>query len=486
MGDVQLGVGAPAVAPAGTASAGVATAGAARVVVVGSGFAGFHVARALERRLPESAQVTLVSPSDYLLYSPLLPEVSAGAVDPRHIAVPLAQTLRRATPVLGFTVAVDLDAHTVTVRMADGSSRDVGWDRLVLAPGSVTRQLPVPGLEEYAHGFKSLSEAVYLRDHVLQQLELADVAADPADRGPRCTFVVVGAGYAGSEFVAQMQHFIAGALPRYRNLTPADVRWLLVDSAPAVLPELGPALGRRAMRLLTGRGIDVRMSTTITDVRADGVTLSDGTQVPTRTVVWTAGVTASPLIGAVAQRHGLHLDKGRLTVGSDLGVPGHRHVWALGDAAACPDLTRPGQVTPPTAQHAQRQAKAAARNVAASLGRGRAKPYKHHDLGLVVDLGGRDAVARPVGIDLSGLPAKAVTRGYHLLALPSAGSRVRVAVDWLLDAVLTRPAAQLGYIPDAEVTLPAAEHTDLFPALTGTSASASTPVRAPAPTPQHG
>lgn len=431
------------------------------VVVVGSGFAGLHTCRALEQRLPAGAGISLVSPTDYLLYSPLLPEVSAGVMDPRHIAVPVAQVLRRTTPVLGLAVAADLDRRRVTVHQPDGAVRELAYDRLVLCPGSVTRELPVPGLEEHAYGFKTLAEALFLRDHVLQQLDLAEVAS-PAERAARCTFVVVGAGYAGTEFVAQMKHFVDGLLPHYKHLRAHDLRWLLCDAAAAVLPELGPRLGARALDLLRARHVEVRLSTQLTDIAADRVSLSDGTEVPTHTVVWTAGVTASPLVDGVARRHGLRLDKGRLAVGADLAVPGRPGVWALGDAAAVPDLTRPGEVCAPTAQHAQRQARRAAGNVAASLGIGRTRRYKHHDLGLVVDLAGRDAVARPLGVPLAGLTAKAVTRGYHLMALPSGNNRTRVAVDWLLDAVLTRSAAQLGTVPASDGRLATAEDRDQY------------------------
>lgn len=441
---------------------------AARVVVVGSGFAGWHTCRALERRLPPgAAQVTLVSPTNYLLYSPLLPEVAAGVMDPRHIAVPVAQALSRTTLLLGFAVDADLAAQQLTVRLPDGQSREVPYDRLVLCPGSVTRELSTPGLDEHAHGFKTLAEALYLRDHLLQQLELADTAG-LAERAARCTLVVVGAGYAGTEFIAQMQHFLSGLLPRYRNLRPQDLRWLLCDAAPAVLPELGPELGERALQVLRGRGIDVRLSTELTAIAAEGVTLSTGERVATRTVVWTAGVAASPLIGALAERHDLQTRKGRLSVDAYLAVPGQRGVWALGDAAAVPDLTArgttsPDKLCPPTAQHAQRQAKRAAGNVAASLGVGRARRYKHHDLGLVVDLAGPHAVAKPVGIPLTGLAAKTVTRGYHLMALPSGNNRTRIALDWLLDTVLARSAAQLSVVPASDSTLPGGEqHRDLY------------------------
>ena len=466
--------------PAPTAAGPPGAPTVARVVVVGSGFAGLHTCRALERRLPAGrAQISLVSPTDYLLYSPLLPEVAAGVMDPRHVAVPVAQALSRTVPVLGSALDADLARHQVSVQLADGSTRDVGYDRLVLAPGSVTRQFPIPGIDEHAHGFKSLAEALYLRDHVLAQLELADTAG-PAERAARCTVVVVGAGYAGTEFIAQMQHFIAKILPRYRNLTPGDMRWLLCDTAPAVLPELGADLGRKALDVLRGRGIEVHLKDSLTQIRADSVTMTDGSHIPTHTVVWTAGVSASPLIGSLAQRHNLAVDKGRLRVETTLAVPGHPDVWALGDAAAVPDSTHPGSICPPTAQHAQRQAKRAAGNVAATLGVGSPRPYRHHDLGLVVDLAGRDAVARPLKAPLAGLPAKTVTRSYHLLAIPSGNNRTRVALDWLCDAVLARSAAQLGYIPAAAATLPA-EHPDLHPRQAVSTATITTPAGTPAP-----
>jgi len=454
----------------------VGQGGPARVVVVGGGFAGLHTCRALERYLPPgAADITVVSPTDYLLYSPLLPEVAAGVMDPRHIAVPLSQALSRTILLLGLAVDTDLDRQQVTVQQPDGRTRQVGYDRLVLCPGSVTREFHIPGLDTYARGFKSLSEALYLRDHVLQQLELADTAVDPAERAARCTFVTVGAGYAGTEFLAQMQHMVAGLLPRYPHLGSDDVRWVLCDAAPAVLPELGPDLGDRALHILRDRGVQVRLMTELTDIGPDAVTLSDGTRLPTHTVVWTAGVSASPLIGAIADRHHLQVDKGRLTVDSHLAVPSHDQVWALGDAAAVPDLTHPGRICPPTAQHAQRQAKRAAGNVAASLGVGRPRPYKHHDLGLVVDLAGRDAVAKPLGLPLTGLAAKTVTRGYHLFALSAGNNRIRVGLDWLLDAALARSAAQLSIIPQREVTLPAAEHDELYRPRATTAPSTSRP-----------
>src|SRR5919107_246700 len=346
--------------------------GRRRVLIVGAGFAGFTCARELEKRLgPDDAELVLVSPSDYLLYSPLLPEVAAGTMDPRHIAVPLHGRLKRTRVVLGYAVGTDLEAQTVTVapidEPADEPRREFGWDRLVLAPGGVTRTFPIPGLEEMARGFKTLAEALYLRDHILKQLDLADACDDEAERRARLTFVVVGAGYSGTEFAAQSQLFARKAVGNYPSIRPEEMRWLLVDIAPRVLPELGEHLGEVSLQVLSERGIEIRLGTSIESATEEGLTLSDGTLVPTHTLVWCAGVAASPLVSNL----GLPLNRGRLVVDEYLSVAGRSDVLALGDCAAVPDLTRPGEITPPTAQHAVRQGKTAARNVAASLGRGR-------------------------------------------------------------------------------------------------------------------
>lgn len=428
-----------------------------RIVIVGAGYAGYHCARHLERLLPRgAAEIVIVSPADYMPYLSLLPEVGAGIVDPRHIAVSLSATLRRARHVPGHAVGADFASRSVTVACPDGQSRDLGWDRLVLASGSVSRTLPLPGIAEHAKGFKNIAEALYLRDHILRQLELADASDDPTERQALCTFVVVGAGYTGTEVAGQGLLFTRAALRRYPRIRPDELRWLLVDQAPAVLPELGRRLGDPALRILRRRGVDVRLETTIEEVTGSQVRLSDGTTVPTRTLVWCVGVTPGPLTQAL----GLETVKGRIVVDEFLAVPGHRDVFAIGDAAAAPDLTRPGTLTAMTAQHAQRQGKAAARNVAASLGHGTRKPYKHRDLGFVVDLGGWQAVANPLHIPLSGAPAKVITRAYHLYALPA--NRLRVATDWFNDIVEHRQFVQFGLVRDEHSTLAVAEQTDIY------------------------
>jgi NADH:ubiquinone reductase (H+-translocating) len=426
---------------------------------VGSGFAGFHCMRRLEKHLPpDAAELLLASAGDYLLYSPLLPNVAAGVVEPRHIAVGLHNELQRARILLGHVVAVDIGGRTATLRRLDGSEHELGWDRLVLAPGGVTRTFNIPGVAEHALGLKTLAEAAYLRDHVLRELESADAADDPAHRRACCTFVVVGAGYSGTETAAQMQLITRRAAAEYPRLRPTDVRWVLVDLASRVLPELDRKLGDEAMKVLRRRGVEVRLGTTVAEATEDKVRLSDGETIATHTLVWCTGVTPSPLVETL----GLPTERGRLVVGADLRVSGHPEVFAFGDAAAVPDLTRPGKLTGQTAQHAQRQGKVAARNVAATLGYGKVVDYRHRDLGFAVDLGGFDAVASPFGVSIGGLPGLVATRGYHLLALPSTNNRIRVSLDWLLDWALRPQVAQLGFLREEHATVAAAEHTGIY------------------------
>lgn len=445
------------------------------VLVVGGGFAGFHALRGLQRRLPrDAAELVLVTPTDYFLYTPLLPDVTAGILEARHVAISLRQALPRTRLVLGHVTDIDVTGRTATVGEVDDgritATNTVSWDRLVLAPGSVTRQFDTPGVHEHAHGVKTLTEAVYLRDHLLTQLDRADALPPTSDggteRAQRLGIVAVGAGYTSTEVVAQLQRWIHTVASRWARIQPSEVRWTLVDIAEMVLPELGPRLGQAAMEVLRRRGIDVRLGVTVKSATDREVTLTDDTVVPACTLIWGAGVTASPLIATL----GLPTSKSRLVVDKYLGVPGTAHIWAAGDAAAVPDLTQPpgdgrdgsGPLTPQTAQHAQRQGAAVARNVAASLGVGRARPYRHHDLGLIADLGGRDAVAKPLGLSVTGWPAKTIARGYHLVSVPAAANRVRVAADWLLSALLPTQAVQLSEIRSADALISSAQDTDIY------------------------
>ncbi|PSL53860.1 NADH dehydrogenase [Saccharothrix carnea] len=426
--------------------------GEPRVLVVGTGFAGYHCLRTLERVLPAgAAELMAVNPTDYMLYVPLLPEVAGGSLDPRRVAVPLRPKLPRTRLVQAHVTGLDLAARTCTAVDVEGREQVLEWDRLVLTAGSVTRLMSIPGVAEHAFGFKSVAEAVFLRDHVLRQVELAEQATDPAERAARATFVVVGAGYTGTELVAQGQQLTRSALRGRNGLSESEVKWVLVDLAPRVLPGLDERLSGPAARVLRARGADVRLETSVEEVTAHCAKLTDGSEIPTRTVVWCVGVRPDPLVESVA----LATVKGRVVVDPTLAVPTHPHVFAAGDVAAVPDVFNDGEPTPMTAQHAQRQGKLAGRNVAASLGHGTFGTYRHRDLGFVVDLAGSQAVANPLHVPLTGLPAKAVARGYHLLAMP--GNRLRVAVDWLTDLLVRRQVVQFGLVPEAGVRLGDAE-----------------------------
>jgi NADH:ubiquinone reductase (H+-translocating) len=412
----------------------------ASVVVVGSGFTGFECARRLARRLRKTdVQVTIISPVDYMLYTPLLPDVAGGVVDARFVAIPLAGTLKGVRAIRGRVESVDLEQHRLQFTDLEQRTRGLSWDRLVLTPGSVTRLFDIPGLAQYARGLKSTAEALYLRDHVLEQLELACLEEDAQLARARRTIVVVGASYSGTELVLQLRA-LAHAAAKQMNFDPGSVNFLLLDLAEQVMPEVGEKLGARAQRVLRRRGVDVRLGLTLNEVHPDHVVLSDNSRVDTHTVAWVTGVTAAPLIETL----GLPTEKGRLKVQTDLTVPGHPDVFAAGDAAAVPDVTQPGKITPPTAQHATRQGKTLANNVAASLGHGKKREYKHHDMGLVVDLGPHQAVANPLKVPLSGFPAKVVARAYHLYAIPRGVNRWAVTLAYLTDALFARSVVSLG------------------------------------------
>jgi NADH dehydrogenase len=427
----------------------------ASVVIVGSGFTGFECARHLARKLRRhdaSVDISIISPVDYMLYTPLLPDVAGGVVDARFVAIPLANALSGVQHLRGRVDGVDFDGHTVTYTDPEERARVLPWDRLVLTPGSVTKLFDVPGLAEHARGLKSTAEALYLRDHVLEQLELADVDDDAGRAAARRTIVVVGASYSGTELVLQLRA-LADSAARQMDFDRAEVRFVLLDMAEQVMPEVGEKLGAAAMRVLKSRGVDVRLGVTLKEVHAEHVVLSDDSLIRTHTVAWVTGVTGAPLI----EKLGLPTEKGRLKVGTNLQVPNHPDVFSAGDAAAVPDVTQPGKITPPTAQHAIRQGKVLAHNVAASLGYGKPKNYKHRNMGLVVDLGPRYAVANPLNIQLSGLPAKAVTRAYHLYAMPRFVNRWAVALAYLTDVFFDRSVVSMGLASEEDAQFQASE-----------------------------
>jgi len=418
-----------------------------RIVIVGAGFAGYHAAKTLCRLARGRAEIVLVNPTDYFLYVPLLPEVATGILEPRRVTVSIADTLPEVRLVVGEVDGLDLDERTIQYEDPLRRRGQLGYDRLVIAAGSVNKLLPIPGVAEHAHGFRGIPEAVFLRDHLTQQIELADATDDQTERDALCTFVVVGAGYTGTEVAAHGVLYTELLKKKRPRLRDQRIRWMLLDVADRVLPELDIRLSRTADKVLRERGVEVLTGLSVEEAMHDGVRLTDKTEVATQSLIWCVGVRPDPMVGGL----GLKTEKGRLIVDEYLNVPGHPDVYACGDAAAVPDLTRPGEVTPMTAQHAERQGRRAARNIAASFGTGERKAYEHRDLGFVVDLGGTDAAANPLHVPLAGFPAKVVTRGYHLMAMP--GNRVRTANEWLLDAVLGRQTTELGIVPADDVPL---------------------------------
>ncbi|WSA42303.1 NAD(P)/FAD-dependent oxidoreductase [Streptomyces sp. NBC_01808] len=419
-----------------------------RIVVVGAGFAGYQAARTLARRAPDDAEIVLINPNDYFLYVPMLPYVATGVLEARHICVPLAGLRPRVRLVLGEVDTVDLDAGRLRWTGPEGDRGETSFDRLVVTVGSVSKLLPVPGVAEHAHGFRGIPEALYLRDHVTRQIELAASTKDEEESAARCTFVVVGAGYTGTEVAAHGALFTKALARRYddRRGGPRP-RWKLLDIAPRIMPEMDERMSRSATGVLRRRGVDVRTRRSVKEATSDGVLLDDGEFVGTRSLIWCVGVRPDPLVESV----GLPLEKGRLIVDEFLNVPGHPEVYACGDAAAVPDPNRPGEYATMTAQHAVPQGRLAGRNIAASLTGGQQQPYRHHPRGFAVDLGGLKAAADPLGLQIAGPLAAALTRGYHLLAMPS--GRARVAVDWAMDALLPRQAVQLGLVGPWSVPL---------------------------------
>ncbi|HET6830057.1 MAG TPA: NAD(P)/FAD-dependent oxidoreductase [Solirubrobacterales bacterium] len=413
------------------------------VVIAGGGFAGANAARELERILPrQSTRLVLVNDVNFLLYTPLLPEAAAGTLEPRHVVTPLRDLLKRTYLRMGAVSAHDPVARTVELTTHEGEAEELRYDQLLVAFGSVSRSLPVPGLDRHAIGFKSLADAIWLRNHIVETLEEANATEDPARRDALLTYVFVGGGYAGLEALAELQDFAADAIQRYPRARLHGMRWMLVEATPRVLPEIDAGLAEYACGELRGRGMDIRLDTTLDRVEADRVVLSTGETVPARTVVWTAGVTAHPSLRSMQ----LPLDeRGRVTVDDHLAVAGLDGVYAAGDCAAVPSPD--GGLCPPTAQHAIRQARTAARNIAANLGVGRPEAFTYRSRGSFVNLGRWKAVASiPGGITLSGFLAWWAARTYHVSQIPGFARKLRAVADWTVGLPFRRDTAEVGSI----------------------------------------
>ena len=415
------------------------------VVIAGGGFGGLYAARRLERVLPRhSARITVVSDTNFLLYTPLLPGAAAGTLEPRHVVVPLREELDWADVQLGRVLGLDAGVNELRSCTLDGREAHTRYDQLVLALGSVSRTLPIPGLAEHAVGFKTLADAIALRNRALLHLEIAESIDDAETRREYLTFVFVGAGYAGVEGVAELQDMVADVIDRYPRCRIDGTRWILVERLDRIMPEIGPKLAEFATRELQGRGIEVRTGTSLEAVEDDSATLSTGERIPTRTVCWTAGVAPPPLVREL----GLPLGAGgRIEVETTLRVKGHDNIWAIGDTAAVPDPAagreRP---TPPTAQHALRQGRLVGDNVAAALGGGKPRPFRYKTRGVFVDMGRHKAVVSTPVVRFRGFPAWFAARTYHMLVMPGFVRKLRLVADWTVALFFGRGSAELGQL----------------------------------------
>jgi NADH dehydrogenase len=412
------------------------------VVIAGGGFGGAAAARELERVMPrQSARLVLVNETNFMLYTPFLPEAAAGTLEPRHVVTPLRDILERTYLRLGSIVGHDPEAKTVELRTKAGDVEQLPYDQLLLALGSTSRVLPVPGLAEHAIGFKSLADAIWLRNHVVETLEEANATEDPARRDELLTYVFVGGGYAGLEALAELQDFAADAMESYPRARLHGMRWVLVEAMDRVLPEIDRELADYALRELRGRGIDIRLETTLERVEADSATLSSGETLPTRTVVWTAGVAPQPILRDLS----VPLDeRGRVPVDEYLRVRGMDSVWAIGDCAAAPDPR--GGTCPPTAQHSVRQGPVAARNIAAELGIGSPQRFEYRSQASFVNLGRYKAVGRIGERTFRGFPAWWLARSYHMSQIPGAARKARAVLDWTAGLPFRRDISEVGSI----------------------------------------
>ncbi|GLY64379.1 NAD(P)/FAD-dependent oxidoreductase [Amycolatopsis taiwanensis] len=420
----------------------------ARILILGGGYVGLYTALGLQKMLrANEASVTVVDPQPHMTYAPFLPEAAAGAIEPRHVVVPLRRVLKRCHVLTARVTKIEHEQKAVTVEAADGHIEQLHYDVLVVALGAVARLLPIPGLAENGIAIKTIGEAIYLRNHVLTKLDEAASTLDPELRKRLLTFTVVGGGFAGIEALAELEDMSRFATRYYENIEPDDIRWVLVEAAGRILPEVRETLGVWTVEQLEKRGIEVYLSTAAKSFEDGHVVLSDGTEFDSDTIIWTAGVKANPVL----MNSDLPVDKrGRVEATAALQAVGHPDVWAAGDNAAVPDLARteqdPTATCPPNAQHAVRQARLLAKNIVRVLRGGQPKDYYHANLGAVAGLGLHKGVADALNIKIKGFPAWIFHRVYHLKAMPTFNRKVRILLDWMLGGLFRREAVSLGQI----------------------------------------
>jgi NADH dehydrogenase len=418
-----------------------------RIVILGGGFGGVYVALHLEKLLARygAIEVSLVSRDNFFLFTPMLHEIAASDLEITNIVNPLRKLLRKVEVLVGDVNEIDLQNKQVLIsRGYRNHSQQLTYDHLVIALGSITNFHNIPGLAELAIPMKSLRDAVQLRAQVIRHLEEANAETNATNRQSFLTFVVAGGGFAGVETVAALNDFVRDALPFYPNLSEDMLRVVLVHSGPVILPELGESLGRHAQKVLARRGVEIRFNSRVKTVTESNVSLTDGVQILSRTLVWTAGTVPSPLISSLPCAK----ERGRIIVNKFLRVPNWPNVWAVGDCALVPDVRSPGQFHPPTAQHAMREGKVAAHNIAAGLSGRPPKSFSFKTIGLLASIGRRAGVARIFGFNFSGFVAWWMWRTIYLSKLPGFDKKVRVAFDWTLDLIFPKDVCAVHDLPD--------------------------------------
>jgi NADH:ubiquinone reductase (H+-translocating) len=433
-----------------------------RIVVVGAGHVGLYAALRLSKKLTaRRAEVVVVDPQPHMTYQPFLPEAAAGNISPRHAVVPLRRELKNCRVIAGEVTRVEHARKTVTIQPIEGPATEMAYDHIIVAPGSVSRTLPIPGLREHGIGFKTIGEAIYLRNHIMDRLDVAAVTPDPSVRKASLTFVFVGGGFAGIEALAEMEDVVRSALKYYAELDPAEIRFVLVEATNRILPEVGPQMGAYAARELAKRGIDLRLDTRLESCVDGEIVLSDGSRFRAETLVWTAGVKPSPMLDRTDLPRG---PRGHVTCLPTLQVVDGDRVldgaWSAGDCAQVPDLTAPGAFCSPSAQHAVRQARVLADNIRQVILGGAPAEYRHKHVGGVAGLGLYKGVANVYGIKVKGLPAWFMHRSYHMSRIPSVNRKIRVVADWTLALLLRRETVALGQLHS-----PRADFTDVTPSL---------------------
>ncbi|WP_106315430.1 NAD(P)/FAD-dependent oxidoreductase [Actinoplanes italicus] len=435
-----------------------------RIVVVGAGHVGLYAALRLSKKLNRNrAEIVVIDPVPHMTYQPFLPEAAAGNISPRHAVVPLRRALKKCRIVSGEVTRVEHARKTVVIQPIDGPSYEMEYDHIIVAPGSVSRTLPIPGLKDRGIGLKTIGEAIYLRNHILDRLDVAAATPDEEVRKASLNFVFVGGGFAGIEALAEMQDVVADALKYYPELDPKEVHFILVEASNRILPEVGPEMGAYTARQLAGRGVDLRLSTFLQSCVDGRVVLSDGDTFRAETLVWTAGVKPSPMLANTDLPLG---PKGHVNCLPTLQVADNETgeawdgAWSAGDCAQVPDLTNPGAWCSPSAQHAVRQAKVLADNIAQVVLGGAPKDYRHKHVGGVAGLGINKGVAHVYGVKVKGYPAWLMHRFYHVSRIPSFNRKVRVVADWVLAFMFKRETVALGQLHH-----PREEFTEVTPAV---------------------